>query len=84
MSKTESSASPEFDFLGFSLPFLVARSVPLGICEGVLAFEVPWGAGERMCSTSTGEDMGVEDQEGCGQDTLLIEDTTESAAGSEP
>jgi hypothetical protein len=25
---------------------------------------VPWGAGERMCSTSMGEDMGVEDQEG--------------------
>jgi hypothetical protein len=31
-----------------------------------------WGAGERMCSTSVGEDMGVEDQEGSASDCIVI------------
>ncbi len=41
MSKTESSISPEFDFLGFAPPFLVGWSVLLEVGVGVGPLKCP-------------------------------------------
>jgi hypothetical protein len=71
MSKTENSTFPEFDRLDLAPPFTAARSVPLESGGGVVAMGESCGTGERMHSTSEGEDMVVEDQEGCGNSLVM-------------
>ena len=62
MSKTERSSSAVRDRLVLAPPFFAARSVPLEVNGGVEVIEMSCEAGERMCSTWVGEDMGVEDK----------------------
>ena len=65
MSKTERSSFAVDDRLVLARPFAAVRSGVLEVERGGgEAMGMSCGAGERMRSTSTGEDMVVEDQEG--------------------
>ena len=64
MSKTESSTFPGGDRLSFTPPSPAAQSVLPGVTGGgLIAMRLSCGTGERMCSTSEGEDMGVKSKE---------------------
>jgi hypothetical protein len=73
MSKTERSSFTVDDRLVLALPFTVGRSGPLEVGGGGEAMGMSCGAGERMCSTSVGEDMGVEDRPGLENHNLARE-----------
>src|SRR4030088_530296 len=76
MSKTESSAFPEGDRLRSTPPFLAARSVLREANGGEMDMGMACWAGERMFSTSEGEDMGVKGKEGWTNPCLIVDIAT--------